>query len=95
MSYWISVDDRLPESGKRVIFTWMTNYNPPKRRTSIGFYAERYYIDADHWEFGAEYDSCQDGYYAPEGWYEEAWELDDLGFVEGATHWMPIPELSK
>ena len=66
-----SVTDKMPESGKRVIFGWVNSLG--KRRTSIGFYAAPKSIDADDYDEPTlyEYDEEKDGYWLHEGWYEE------------------------
>lgn len=94
MSQWIKVEDKLPANGKRVIFFWMNNYNPPKPRTSIGFYAAKHTVDADYWDDVecADYSEDKDQYFCPEGWHEEGWELEYISDVTGVTHWMPLPE---
>jgi len=93
MSEWISVDDRLPDSGARVILFWMNDYTPPRPRTGMGFYAAKHKISADMWEEteAADYSEEKDEYFCPEGWHEEAWEADYHYPVPNVSHWMPLP----
>ncbi|MGE3550716.1 MAG: DUF551 domain-containing protein [Geobacter sp.] len=81
----------LPESGKRVIFSWLNDCL--KRRTSIGFYAAAKTIDASDYEEPSEYeyDEEKDQYTLQEGWYEEGAEAEYFYPVLGVTHWMPLP----
>jgi len=89
---WISIKDKLPESGMMVIAYGLTSYQ--KHRRIRAFYAphltiEQYdddYIDLD-------YDEKLDRYCIPEGWYE-ANEYEDTHWKVSIpiTHWMPLPE---
>lgn len=81
----------LPESGKRVIFSWLNDCL--KRRTSIGFYAAPKTIDASGYEEPAEYEYYEekDQYTLQEGWYEEGAEAEYFYPVLAVTHWMPLP----
>lgn len=94
LSGWISVNDSLPDSGKRVLFAWMNNYDPPKKRVSIGFYAAKHELTVDHWEDEecADYDEEQDQYFCHEGWHEDMWEGEYFLPVVGVSHWMPEPQ---
>jgi hypothetical protein len=92
MSNWISVDDEMPKSGRRVLFSWL---NPlKKRRTGLGIYAKKHTIEANDWDYteAADYDEETDNYYCPEGWVEDPYESEYTYPVEGITHWMPLPE---
>lgn len=97
MSEWISVNDKLPESGKYVLVTCeiklMTSkkhyvckamYTAPK--------AVPIYWDTD---LDADYDEETDQYYYPEGWWEKIHNWDEYNHVlinDFVTHWMPLPE---
>jgi hypothetical protein len=78
---WISVEDRLPEFGKKVLVLIDRTYhiNP---------------TDEDLIEvatlFGEE---CEAG----RVWREYGWYNYDLhqSFIEDVTHWMPLPEVPK
>ena len=93
MNEWISVGKELPATGRRVIFTWWNDYTPPKRRSSMGFYAAKHTLYADHWEdvYIADYSEELDGYFCPEGWQEEMWEAEYHLPVAKVTHWMSLP----
>jgi hypothetical protein len=87
-----SVKDKMPESGKRVIFGWVNSLG--KRRTSIGFYAAPKSIDADDYDEPTlyEYDEEKDGYWLHEGWYEEGAEYEYFYPIDKVvTHWTDIP----
>ena len=93
MTCWINVRDRLPASGVRVIFSWLNDYHPPKRRTSTGFYASRFSIDAsdfpEHEDY--EYSEEKDQFFVDVGWYEEGAQGEYFYPQVGVTHWMPLP----
>jgi hypothetical protein len=88
---WISVDDKMPESGKRVVFAWTNQLG--KERTSMGQWNERWKQVANSSDEDAcEYDEELDEYYLLEGWQEWGWEVEFSAYVEGkVTHWMPLP----
>jgi len=88
---WISVQERMPESGKRVVFAWTNKLG--KARTSMGQWNERWEQVANSSDEDAcEYDQEQDEYFLLEGWQEWGWELEFSAYVEGeVTHWMPLP----
>ena len=82
----------MPPSGKRVIIFWL-NGNGLKR-TSMGFYAKKYTIDADNWEHVERADYCEekDQYFCPEGWHEEMWEAEYFYPIQGkVVGWQEVP----
>lgn len=91
MSWQPVTNQTLPDTGQRVIFSWLNDCL--KRRTSIGFYAVAKTIDASNYEEPAEYeyDEDKDQYTLQEGWYEEGAEAEYFYPVLGVTHWMPLP----
>ena len=91
MSAWISVAEKMPESGQRVIFGWVNGMG--KWRTSMGQWNARFTQESTDSDTEAcEYSEEHDTYYAIEGWQEWGWELDFSAYVEGhITHWMPLP----
>ncbi len=94
MIEWISVDDRLPYTGKPVLIARKyRNGNPVITR---GFYAVKHTLDADNWEDceAADYDESTDQYWCPEGWHEEMTSdcCDYFYSLDRVTHWMPLPE---
>lgn len=96
MSEWIDVNDQLPNSNRRVIFTWINELN--KQRKSMGFYAKKHTISADSWDEVDLADYCEekDKFFCPEGWHEEMWEAEFFYSVpHKVTHWMPQPEGPK
>lgn len=80
---WISVDDRLPESGRQVIAFYRNCLG--KRRWIMAFYAHRW----------REYADEADEYFLCRVWYEviDNWdEWSSIAVNEGTvTHWMPLP----
>ena len=99
-SPWISVKDRLPESGKYVLATCEIRslYGYKKQYVCEAFYAKersisagRYPEDDDCYDYSEE----DDEYYLKEGWYEVIHNWDEFGGVligDFVTHWMPLPE---
>lgn len=90
VSGWISVDERLPLSDKRIIFSWVNQLG--KERTSIGQYNAKFSVevsDSDCEE--CELNDADDTYYMEEGWQEWGWETEYSAYVTGVTHWMHLP----
>lgn len=89
---WVSVEDDLPKSGRRVIFSWVNSHG--KTRTSMGFYSKKQTLDADFWEEtdGADYCEETGQYFCPEGWHEEMHESEYFYYVsDKVIAWMPRP----
>lgn len=95
---WVSVKDRLPESGKPVLIYCKLKNMAGKLVGGYmceGFYAERF-KEVDCWNEGvSEYSEENDEYYLLKGWYENVHNWDDyscISIIEGfVTHWMPLP----
>lgn len=93
---WVSVADRLPESGKTVLATYQNRLGKLRRIRAqyIGPKTREHYTDYD--ELDGEYDETTDTYYWAAGWYECIDNWDDYSHVavsEGAvTHWMQMPD---
>ena len=100
---WISVKDRLPESGKPVLVTCEIRslYGYKKRYVCKAYHAEQYSVsegkfpeDTDCYDYREE----DDEYYLKEGWYEVIHNWDDYASVviaDFVTYWMPLPEPPK
>ena len=92
---WISVDERLPESGVHVLLACKFGCN--SRYVCDGFFAERWTIAQESYmDDDCAYEYCEDDdeYYLEKGWYEVIKNWDDYGFVcipDEVTHWMPLP----
>ena len=100
---WISVKDRLPESGVHVLICCeMRRYGGEIAGKYVcdGYYAEANKIIAGGFpdECNCEYSEEDDEYYLCEGWYEVVKNWDDFNSVaveDFVTHWMPMPKPPK
>lgn len=99
---WVSVKDRLPESGVSCLLCCdVKRYDGThKQYICDGFHAERFKEEcqfADD-ECAVEYNEETDEYYLHEGWYENInnWdEYSSIAIYDTVTHWMPLPEAPK
>ena len=91
---WISVDERLPNPGAKVIAYFKNEYRLHRR--IMAMYAPTKTIEPDLDDEFCDYDEETDTYYLPCGWYERN-EFDDNHYSVGGTvtHWMPLPKPPK
>ena len=100
---WISVEDRLPESGVHVLLCCEMHRHGGEiagKYVCDGYYAEANKIIAGDFpdECNCEYSEEDDEFYLREGWYEVVKNWDDFNSVaveDFVTHWMPIPNPPK
>lgn len=87
MAGWISVDERLPESGTPVLLDIGKKY--PIR----AMWAPAKTLEASNdSDAVGDYDEATDTYYCPEGWYEWNQHEETHWFVtETPRAWMPLP----
>ena len=98
---WISVKDRLPESGKSVLASCQIRLMNGKYKYYVceAMYTAPKTVSAGGYDdFDAVYDEETDTYYYPEGWWEKIhnWdEYSNVAIADFVTHWMPLPEPQK
>ena len=87
---WVSVADRMPTAGVKVLVCYRNSYGNLRR--TCAHYSPLHMVDASTWD-GGEPDETEDGTFEPEGWWEEPVELERVEFIaDEVTHWMPLPE---
>ena len=99
MSEWISVTERLPDSGKHVLAYYTNSFSKGRRIRAEYIAPKSREVD---WECAdtdtqcVEHDEESDSFYLTEGWYElmDNWdEYSSIAVVEGVvSHWMPLPK---
>ena len=95
---WISVEDRLPESGVHCLLCCdIKRYDGTHRQyVCDGYYAAKYTEECSNAgdDAATEYNEEDDEYYLCEGWYEVINNWDDYSSIaidDSVTHWMPLP----
>ena len=101
-SEWISVEERLPESGVHCILCCDMKRIDGTHSQYVcdGYFAERWKVSAHYADddCATEYNEEDDEYYLKEGWYEVIKNWDDYNSIvigDTVTHWMPLPEAPK
>ena len=96
---WISVEERLPESGEHVLAYYTNSFNKGRRIRAEYVAAMIREVDwdmADPDTQCVEHDEQSDCFYLTAGWYElmDNWdEYSSIAVVEGVvSHWMPLPK---
>ena len=100
---WISVEDRLPESGVHVLLCCEVHRYGDEfvgKYVCDGYYAEANKIVAygASSDYACDYSEEDDEFYLCEGWYEVIKNCDNFNSVaveDFVTHWMPLPEPPK
>lgn len=93
---WISVKDRLPESGDHVLVNCRLGAGS---YVCDAFYAAKKSVLCSRYDYececDCEYDEEDDEFYLLEGWYEviKNWgDYSSVVILDEITHWMPLPE---
>lgn len=93
---WISVDERLPESGKTVLATYLNRLGKRRRIRAQYIAPKTREQNVDYDELDGEYDEATDKYYWETGWYEciDNWGgYSHVAVCEGdVTHWTLMPD---
>ena len=99
---WISVEERLPESGVHCILCCDMKRIDGTHSQYVcdGYFAKRWKVNAHYADddCATEYNEEDDEYYLQEGWYEVVKNWDDYNSIvidDTVTHWMPLPEPPK
>lgn len=99
---WISVEERLPESGVHVFVLCeiRANGGAVRRYVCDGFHVEAWKEKAGCYseDCALVYNYEDDEYYLEEGWYEviKNWEeYNSVTIADFVTHWMQLPEPPK
>ena len=97
---WISVKDRLPKSGEKVIARLRSKTFPRYRPITILAHIGEHEQTTDDYDWrdcecDTEYDEEKDCYWIKECWYEVNVVDDNPNWIIDSdydvTHWMPIP----
>ena len=99
---WISVKDKMPESGEHVLVSCEIRPigRPSRKYACEAFYAGKFCISDVSFEddIAYDYNEEEDEYYLKEGWYECIHNWDEYSSIvigDFVTAWMPLPEPPK
>jgi hypothetical protein len=90
---WTPITERLPKVGRRVLVCCQYT---DRRLVTIAKWQPAKTIDGQFWDdYPAEWeDADEDTITNPTDlWVEYPLEIEQCGFVENVTHWMPLPSL--
>lgn len=93
---WISVDEQMPETGKRVLVCF-TNFYNRTWVTCADYIAPRSILESDYmdenYSGSVDYDEEKDCYWTNTGFYEHNYESEiNYQISDKVTHWMPLPQ---
>lgn len=93
---WISVDEQMPETRKRVLVCF-ANSSGKTWVTCADYIAPRTVLEADYMDEqytdGGDYDEQNDCYWTNSGFYEHNYEPEtNWKLSNKVTHWMPLPQ---
>ena len=100
-SSWISVKDKLPETGVYVLAVCKVSTIGGGEGYYIcdAFYTSKFSHFARNWDdMECDYNEENDEYYFPEGWWEVIRNWDNYSCVaieDEVVYWMPLPEPPK
>lgn len=95
---WVSIKDRLPESGEHVLVCCETRHSKGRYVCDAFYTAHKTKTCSWDDDIDSVYDDDTDEYYMPEGWWEVIKNWDDYSCVaieDFVLYWMSLPEMPK
>ncbi len=93
-SAWTSIAEKMPNVGRKVLVCG--HYDNGNRWRATARWQPAETIDAEMWDEypdGWEENELERVTNPNDLWLEEGVELEQYGFLENVTHWMPLPSL--